>query len=365
MNPLLMAWKLELRSRLALRRWGVRRAAAGWGALAALGVVLFVVTALFMRGLIGGAVQSASAHLAVTGALIAALVSMFVHRARLVWSRYYSAGWLATLPVKRRAAAGTVVLRSLVWPCAGLMLLSLASLLVSPSAPLLSAVWIGGAGGAMLGWWLPNREPPALKPSIVYSVAPRASGQLTALARWPLAQAKLWMPPRAIAWLVLFPMLALPHSSEDVSGNIAIAVACAFIIGMYLLVLLRATLQVARDGARWLRPTPLSFRRFAWSVLRNPMLKQLQWTLGAAVLLAVMGADPWRAARLAELWLALAATVSSVATAQAYGSRPMFMQLALSLGIVATAEAIKQYAALPCALFVSAWQIRRGARVNG
>jgi hypothetical protein len=246
-----------------------------------------------------------------------------------------------------------------------LIVLSLASLLASPSVPLLSAVWIGGVGGAMLGWWLPNRDPPALKPSIVYSVAPRASGQLTALARWPLAQAKLWMPPRSIAWLVLFPMLALPHGSTDVSGNIAIAVAFAFIVGMYLLVLLRAAVQVAREGARWLRPTPLSFRRFAWSVLRNPMLKQLQWTIGAAMLLAAMGADPLSAARLAELWLALAATVSSVATAQAYGSRPLFMQLALSLGVVAAAEAIKQYAALPCALLVSAWQIRRGARVNG
>jgi hypothetical protein len=383
-NPLLLAWKLEARNRWLritagqsvarsegadVGHIGTTRAMAlgarfvgrrFWRVLGAMAIVIALIAlGLLARAPIRGAVHFVSEHLVVAGALVAMLTSVQVHRGRRVWSDYYLRGWLATVPLTSSAVTRVVVMRAAASSVVELVLLSLACTLATPAAPLLSAVWVGGLGGAMLGWWMPHREPPTPRRSMVYSVAPPARGQLTALARWPISQAKLWLPRRAIETLVILGMLALPM---DVSGNVAIASVFAFLVFVYLIVLLSATLHVVREGARWLRPTPLSFSRFAWSILRDPMLRQLQWTVAAAVLLIALGIDPSRATRLAEFWLAVVIAASSVATVQAYGSRPTYTHMAVSLGIVTAAEAIKQYAALPCALLISAWHIRKGSR---
>jgi hypothetical protein len=84
-------------------------------------------------------------------------------------------------------------------------------------------------------------------------------------------------------------MLVLPM---DISGNVAIAILALAILAMYLSVLLRATVQVARESAAWLRPTPIRLGQFAWAVLYRPTLRQLQWTLLGAILLIAQGSMP-------------------------------------------------------------------------
>ncbi len=92
-------------------------------------------------------------------------------------------------------------------------------------------------------------------------------------------------------------MLLLPL---DVSGNMAVALLGVWALALYLFVLLRATVHVAQEGASWLRPTPLTFKRFAWAILRDPLLKQLQWTLMATAFLVALGCKPLTAVRVAE-----------------------------------------------------------------
>jgi hypothetical protein len=148
----------------------------------------------------------------------------------------------------------------------------------------------------------------------------------------------------------------------DVSGNIAVAIFWIFIVGLYLLVLLRATIEVASQGAKWLRPTPLSFARFAWAVIRYPLLKQLLWTALTAGMMTAMGIDPLKALSLAELWLAIFAAVSSIALAHAYESRGMHLKMLVSVCLLAAIETLKHHVALPCALVFCGWQLNRASR---
>jgi hypothetical protein len=92
-------------------------------------------------------------------------------------------------------------------------------------------------------------------------------------------------------------------------------------LALYLIVLLGAVIHVARHGADWLRSTPLSFRRFAWALVRLPLLKQVQWTLLTAALLIAVGGRLWVAVRAAEWWLALVTFTSGLALISAWPLR--------------------------------------------
>jgi hypothetical protein len=313
--------------------------------------------------------QVADTHLATVSVLLALQASMQVHRGRRKWTEIYRSNWLSTVPVSRREFAAIVVLRAVLTPLVGLVLLTVLVLLAGigiPRAtgvelPLLAGSGIATVVGALLGWYLPHRDTKLSRPVPFYTVGAgaRSGATLAGLSGWATAQAKVWLQPRLLARLLLPAMLALPM---DVSANVAVALLFVWTVAVYLFVLLRATADAARRGAAWLRPTPLPFYRFAWAVARVPLMKQLQWTLIVSVLLVALGVKPLLAARAAECWLALVSVTSGVTIAQAYRSRTWTMNLLLSVSALAVLERVKEHTALPGALLISAWQLRKAAR---
>jgi hypothetical protein len=218
---------------------------------------------------------------------------------------------------------------------------------------------VGTCTGVLIGWWMPqrDREMPFPASSLGHGRTGHRAA-LAAMSSWPLVQARVWLRPRSVAWLMLI-ALGLPMG---VSGNVAVAILWTFIVGLYLWVLLRATIEVASQGAQWLRPTPLSFARFAWTVVRYPMLKQLLWTALTAGMVTALGADPLKVLSFAELWLAIFAAVSSIALAHAYEPREGRLKILLSVCFLAAVETVKHHLALPCALAFSGWQLNKAAR---
>jgi hypothetical protein len=126
--------------------------------------------------------------------------------------------------------------------------------------------------------------------------------------------------------------------------------------------LLRATVHIAGKASQWLRPTPLPFRRFAWAIVRYPLIKQVQWTATAGIILVAMGAAVTPTLRILEGWLAVVSVVSSIAVAHAYHTRSMRLRMLISVGILAVIEGVKDQLALPCALLFAGWQLHRAAR---
>ncbi|HEY8051533.1 MAG: hypothetical protein ACHQD6_08150 [Steroidobacterales bacterium] len=365
-RPLMTALRLEATNQL--RAWfGAGRrgqsALAVAGIAGALGAVMFLA-----RPFAPALLRAAAPHLLTLSILVGFQASVLIHLARRKWTRHYSSNWLATLPVTRRQFLAITALRSLL--SAALMLglapaaVLLARLCVPGSAAvtsvLLTGIGIATATGALLGWFLPARDTQRSDCVPRHAPGPEASLKgLAALSHWTQTQTGMWLQPRSLARLLLPAMLLLPMGT---SGNVAIALLCLWSLAIYLFVLLRAMVHVARDGASWLRPTSVTFYRFAWAVARRPLFKQLQWTVSAAVLLIALGCQPQLAARVAEWWLALVTLTSGIALSRAYQSKTMRLRLIASVCVLAVLERFKQHLALPCALLISACYVREAAR---
>ncbi len=305
---------------------------------------------------------------ATTIALLAALQSsIWVQRGRWKWTARHGEDWLSTLPATRRARRLGILLRALVGPVVvALVLLGLTPLLdavVPGSAAATRQLLLGSSAamlvGALLGLGLPawKTDPAAAPASTTRGLARPASGSgLRALSRWPLLQTKLWFPPRLAARLVLPAMLLLPMGT---SGNFAIALGSGWTLALYLLALLRATLFVAGEASRWLTPTPLDARRFAWAIGGRALLQQLQWTLIAAGVFIALGIRPDLALRGAEGWLAFVTLTTSTALTRAGAPWRRGLRLVLSLCVVAVLDRIRPWLALPGALAIVACQWRK------
>jgi len=154
-------------------------------------------------------------------------------------------------------------------------------------------------------------------------------------------------------------MLLLPM---DVSAYVAIALLCLWAVGGYLCVLLRAQVRITRDGALWLRPTPLRFRRFAWAVTRYSLLKQVQWTILAAVLLTALGCHPSVAIRLAETWLAVVGIVVTIGLTHTRDSRFVRLKIAASICSVIALDQLKQHLGTLTSALACIWMMRKTVR---
>jgi hypothetical protein len=156
---------------------------------------------------------------------------------------------------------------------------------------------------------------------------------------------------------LLFPiMLSLPMG---ISGNVAIAVLAAAVFGIYLVVLLLATTHVARESARWLQPLPLEFWAYCRTVLGRPLLKQFQWSAIGGVFLISAGVSTPLVLRGIETWLSVVLAVSTIATSGAYQSRGTRLRQITAIAAIGLSEALREYLSLPCALLVSAWNLKR------
>jgi hypothetical protein len=309
--------------------------------------------------------DSALRHLSAVSVLVALQASILVSRGRQRWHEFYAEGWLSGLPLKNAVRARMVAARSLapvflIW---SLLVIAILTTLVFPSQrqTALIAVTLASLGGAGLGWFLPRRGRPDDRDPGVFRVLthPREGAALAALSYWVMAQARTWTQPRTLARLMMPAMLVLPM---ELSGNVALALLVVWVLIVYLSALLRAMVNVTYAGAQWLRPTPLGVGRFAWAVSALPLMKQLQWTLVMAALLIGLGCKPLMAVRVAEWWLALVSLTSGLSIASACRGWRVAPRFVISLAALALAERLKAHLALPCALLISLWHLKRAAR---
>lgn len=367
-NPLLYAVRLAWSNRL---QRAVRSRTRAWSVvvLVALAIVLMLLAlAAVWPVLLPGAESNATA----ISVFVALSLSVWTHWSRVRWTEFYLSGWVSTLPVSRRAKRGAVAVRSFTLSGLLFIILLVAVPLLSRALPSTSAVTtrllvtcaVAVLVGSLLGWWLPRRTPAStavLSRGVLGSVATGRPG-LGALAQWGRPQTQRSFQPRVISRLVAPAVLILPLGT---SANLALALVGLWVTSLYLLITLRATVQVARKCARWLQPTPLSPARLAWAIGWLPMLKQIQWTLVAALLLMALGVRPLLAARLAEGWLAVASLASTLVLAQARSVRHMRLRVLFSFGLLAALERWRDRWVIPAAILISLWQLRsnRKARV--
>ena len=365
-HPLARAWGLEAINQL--RRWWTGGKSPRSCLIAVVGGGAIGVAVLLAAHWWPLVLDVAAPHLITICMVVALQAAVLVHRGRHKWTAIYSNNWLSTMPVPCRAFTRMIALRSFLWPLVFLSLLALISLLADVTwhghLPLTLLLGCGVATmvGSLLGWWLPQqRVPESSRSPPIYAVTSGGSSlaTLAGLSRWPGAQAKVCLQPRSLTRLLLPAMLTL---HMDVSANVAVAVLAVWALTIYLFVLLRAIVQVAREGARWLGPTPLTLVRFAWAVGRRPALIQLQWTVIVTGLLVALGCKPIVVMRVAQWWLAVVSVTSSIVLTHSFQSRPMRLKLLASVCALAVIERFKQHLALPCALGISAWQFRKAVR---
>jgi hypothetical protein len=366
-NPLLYLLWLEWRNLLQGTGRSRRRALSLLVLLALVIVPALVGLAAIWPVLLPLAAPNSTA----IGVLVALSSSMWTHGGRIRWTAFYLGGWVSTLPVRSSVRHRVIAVRS--FALSGVLIVVLLAALpllnhaVSSASALTVRLLLTCAAallvGSLLGWWLPARarlsSASPSRPMVLRQVGGRAS--LGALAQWGKLQTRRWFEPRIVSRLIAPAMLILPLGT---SANLALALVGLWVIILYLLITLRATVHVARKGGDWLRPTPLRPARLAWAIGSLPLLKQLQWTLAAVLLLGVLGVRPLLAARLAEGWLAFATLAPTLVLAQARGVRHMRLRALFSFSLLVGLERWRSQWVIPAAALLCIWQLRSSTKAR-
>lgn len=366
-HPYIRASQLEFRNRLASWRRASTQLSSWWWVFGAITTVALALLAIRPSATV--VFNILRAHTTTMDALVALQASLLAHLGRRKWTTICARDWLSSLPVTRWAARGRVALRAIA-PTLVLPLLTTAVVLCAAldktlpaesAAPIVVGCLVATVVGDFLGWLLPLRGP-GRAPRLIARTSPFRHGaatRLLPLSGWPLIQVRAWLPPRIFARLMVPAMLLLPM---DVSANVAVAVLFLWAVAWYLCALLCALARITRDGAHWLRPTPVKFRRFAWAVTHGSLFKQVQWTLTATVLLIALGCRPVLAARFAEAWFAVVSITAALALTHARDSRPIRLKIAASICVLVALERVKQHLAALSAALASAWILRKAVR---
>jgi hypothetical protein len=339
LDPLMTALRMEVRNRLPFCVLLLSAAAA----IAALGspYILRIV----------------EPHSLVITLLLASQAGLLVRYQRRKWMEIYSRNWLSTLPVPHRHLIRMIAFRSFLWPM--FALLGVVAVLRAGNLQVVLAVSAGLIVGSVVGWFIPARPRELVADPSRHAATFTSVSTPAPLRSWVMVQAKAWLRPRTLARSLIPAMLALPMG---ISGNDAIAILVLWALAIYLAILLRALVHVAPEGAMWLSTTPIPFHRFAWDVARDPLVRQVVWTVGATILLIALGSSPALAVRVAEGWLAVVSVTSALALVHARQSTSMRLELIGSACVLALIERFTQHVAFPCALLFSAWRLRRVTR---
>jgi len=349
-HALLNAWWIEALCRLRLHARTL-----------AIGILVALALMIYLTGRFAPMVlDTAISHPVILSLLVAVESSVLAQLGRRRWDIAYCSNWLSTLPVSRRQLNGMIALHAIRYPVVVLTLLIFAALLIHAPMTLLAGLGIATVAGTVLGWFMPQQagEDSALPLAALgrQPAGPPLTATLASLSGWSAAQARLWLRPRSISRVLLPVMLSLPMGT---SGNLAIALMTLLMLMAYLCVLLFAMRKVVREGEAWLRATPVDLTRLAVAVLTRPLLQQLQWTLLATVLFVALGTPPVAAVRLAEWWLAIVLLTSGVYVGHIRHGQPVTSRLIVSFGTLVVLDRVKQHLAVPCALLISAWHLRK------
>lgn len=285
-----------------------------------------------------------------------------------------SESWMAALPIAPRSLRRFVTLRIL-------LALSLHALVVvllicvaaagvgdtvalhSTSSMMLAA---GFALGAGMGWYFSKER--AANGIIGSRYVPRRRSvaalrpSLKSLSDEPIYQVFAWLHPGAAIRIVLPALLMMP---AGVPALAALAAILCWLCSCYLLLLLKATLHVARTSGDWLKATPISLKAFAWTLAKRSMLHQCLGVLLNLALLHWLGAPVSASVQAAEIWLSLTVLLGSAGIARGYCGSGGRLRMAISLGLVAIAATLRQGSAVPLSLLIAGWQLRDAAHTRG
>ena len=268
-RPLLLAGWLRLGNRVRRLRyaWLIR--------LAALAVFIGAVTC-----------PQASAALAfvadrwVLGTLAAAIhASTSVSRRKQRLLAENESSWLAVLPYRvsvpaRIAFEFGVQVVALAALCAGIAVAGPASW---AEARLAWLSLLGGyVAGALFGWFANDVVPSAASGAqyaIVRPVRERwaIAPELHPLCYWPVAWARMLNNPQVSSRTLFFVLLSLPMGT---TGAEALAIGAGWMVGLYVLLNLVATVRTAFAAGGWLRPTPVRFAPFTRTLMSRALLIQ-------------------------------------------------------------------------------------------
>jgi len=260
------------------------------------------------------------------GLLALSLVSRIRHRVRTALTH----SWLIATPALRRRRTATKVLlfsSALLGRWLILLLLIFALSLDSSVSfgqclSLAALATTGAAFGVLVAWAVSRRQIRSRREDSRYTRHPAAAGELTpsseALSQWPIAQAFAWSRPENARVLLAAMILSVP-GGMGIIGSLAVLVAWG--LGSYLAAVSIAVPHVARTASQWLRSSPMSFRRFAWSLSWRALLHQLCGTVIAAVGLVSAGVTVVTVAYWSLLWLMLCVTMAAIGLAE-YCRRP-------------------------------------------
>jgi len=146
------------------------------------------------------------------------------------------------------------------------------------------------------------------KPRPSWAQAP----ELEPLSYWAVGQAQVYAKPKVAARAMLLVLLAIPLGT---GGEKAVAIAAGVWVLLYVGALMLAVVRVAFAAARWLAPTTIGYRRFAWAVGYRALLGQV-W-VWAWIAFLTYAAGLLRILRVEVFLAGLSLVVSCVAIAAA------------------------------------------------
>lgn len=245
----------------------------------------------------------------VLGALAAAIhASTSVSRRKRRLIAESESSWLAPLPyrvsVPARIAFGFILqLVALAILCAGIAAASPVSWIAARTAWL--SLFGGYVAGALFGWFSKDVVP-ATAAGAQYAIVRRVrekwavAPKLDPLSYWPVAWARVLNNPQVSSRTLFFVLLSLPMGT---TGAEALAIGAGWMVGLYVLLNLVATVRTAFAAGWWLAPTPVRFGPFARTLTYRAGLIQVSVFSIALIFLGGIG-EP----RL--LYLSLAASVA-------------------------------------------------------
>jgi hypothetical protein len=174
------------------------------------------------------------------------------------------------------------------------------------SAPSLGAVsaatwpdartaWLGVLGGYAaggIGGWFAHVFGPKSAAGTQYAIVRRVrerwavAPRLLPLSYWPVASARALANPQVSMRTMLFVLLALPMGT---TGAEAIAIGAAWMVGLYVVLNLIATVRTAFAAGWWLRPTPVRLGQFASTLASRVLLIQIGLFVVALGAMAAIG----------------------------------------------------------------------------
>jgi hypothetical protein len=234
-----------------------------------------------------------------------AFVAGFAHAATSVARRkprlqVENAGsWLAALPhrvsVPSRIALGFLVqLVVAAMFCIGIAAASSVPWADARTAWL--ALFSGYVAGGLLGWFGHVFFPAGTKGSehaVVrrvrdkWAVAPK----LYPLSFWPVAWARALNNPQVSARTLLAVLLGLPMGT---TGAVAIAIAAGWMVALYVVINLVATIRTAFAAGWWLMPTPVERSPFTRTLVSRALLIQVAVLGGLLLALIAASGKPQR-----------------------------------------------------------------------